>query len=68
MERFPYPAYFSEAVYDVIKNYNLSYVLFWRNAWERESHYYVPFLHHPAAQDFLNFTANPDVLLNGAVK
>jgi mannan endo-1,4-beta-mannosidase len=68
MERFPYPAYFSDAVYNVVKNYKVSYVLFWRNAWERETHYYVPFLNHPAAQDFIDFAAKPDVLLNADLK
>jgi mannan endo-1,4-beta-mannosidase len=68
MERFPYPTYFSEVGYDIINKYKISYILFWRNAWERENHYYVPFLNHPAAQDFIDFTAKPEVLLNNDIQ
>jgi mannan endo-1,4-beta-mannosidase len=68
MERFPYPTYFSDVVYNTIKPYKVSYVLFWRNAWERPTHYYLPYLGHPAVQDFVDFVSQPDILLNEAMK
>jgi mannan endo-1,4-beta-mannosidase len=64
MERFPYLTYFSDAVYNTVKNYKVSYILFWRNAWERPSHYYLPFAGHPAAQDFLDCAGMPEILLS----
>jgi mannan endo-1,4-beta-mannosidase len=64
MDRCPCPAWFSETVYGVIKNRKVSYILFWRNAWDSDTHYHVPYPNHPAARDFIDFAAKPDILLN----
>jgi mannan endo-1,4-beta-mannosidase len=63
MERFPYPAYFTDAVYHSIKDYKVSYVLFWRNAYDRPTHYYVPYPDSPSVEDFRAFVAEPKILM-----
>ncbi|MCD8193241.1 MAG: glycoside hydrolase family 26 protein [Tannerellaceae bacterium] len=69
MESIPYPSYFTEVVYPVISRYPIAWVLFWRNAWEPalSDHYYIPFEGHPAATDFRQFVAQPDILLNADI-
>ena len=52
----------------VIEKYPISYVLVWRNARERENHYYVPYPGHPSAADFVNFYNDPRTLFAGDMK
>ena len=54
--------FFSEQLYPVVAQHKLSYILFWRNAWDRENHYYIPVPGHPAEEDFARFAAQPDIL------
>lgn len=63
-------AYFTETVYPIIKEYPLSWILFWRNAWEgdKPDHYYLPYAGHPAAADFEAFASQPDILMNGDIR
>lgn len=63
MERLPYPAYFTDAVYNTIQEYKISYVLFWRNAHDRPAHYYVPYPGSPGEEDFRAFVAEPKILM-----
>jgi mannan endo-1,4-beta-mannosidase len=63
MERFGYPAYFTDAVYNTIQDYNVSYVLFWRNAPDRPTHYYVAYPGCPNETDFRIFVEKPKILL-----
>jgi mannan endo-1,4-beta-mannosidase len=55
LEGIPIPTYFTEAVFPSLGNHKLSYILFWRNACDRPTHHYVPFVGHPAAADFVEF-------------
>jgi mannan endo-1,4-beta-mannosidase len=68
MERFPDPTYFTDAVYNTIKDYKVSYVLFWRNAHDRPTHYYVPYLDGPGADDFRAFVSEPKILTAKDIK
>ena len=70
MESIPYDTYFTEVVYPVVCQYNVAWVLFWRNAWESDKpqHFYAPFDGHTSAPDFVKFIANPDILMNGDIK
>lgn len=70
MESIPNNTYFSEIVYPIISQYNISWILFWRNAWEAEkpNHYYVPFKEHPAAGDFKKFISQDNILMNNQIK
>lgn len=70
MESIPYPHYFTEAVYPIISQYRISWVLFWRNAWESDKphHHYMPFVGHASAPDFKEFVAKPDILMNEDIR
>lgn len=70
MESIPYPQYFTDAVFPVISQYKIGWVLFWRNAWEADkpNHFYVPFERHSSANDFKEFVAKPDILMNMDIK
>ncbi len=53
--------WFTTAVGDAIDAYQPAYVLFWRNAFDRPNHYYMPFPGHPAEADFKAFVGKPNV-------
>ncbi|MDR2086896.1 MAG: glycoside hydrolase family 26 protein [Dysgonamonadaceae bacterium] len=63
MERIPYPQYFTDAVYNSIKDYQIAYVLFWRNAYNRPSHFYVPYPGGPGEADFRAFSSLPKIIM-----
>lgn len=65
-ESIPDNTYFTEAVYPVISKYRVSWILFWRNAWESDKpdHYYTPYKGHPAENDFKAFTDKENILMN----
>lgn len=69
-ESISMPGYFTKVLYPVIKDYKISYVLFWRNASrsDMKHHFYVPYAGHPEADDFKAFTDYDDILLNRDVK
>lgn len=70
MESIPNTTYFTEVVYPIISKYNISWILFWRNAWEADkpNHYYVPFKGHPAADDLVKFVEKDNILMNQNIK
>ncbi|MDR0541397.1 MAG: glycoside hydrolase family 26 protein [Dysgonamonadaceae bacterium] len=68
MERFPYPTYFTDAVYNTVKDYKISYLLFWRNAYTRPTHYYVPYPEGRGTEDFRTFVAEPKILTADNIK
>jgi len=70
MESVSDKTYFTEMVYPIISQFRISWVLFWRNAWESDKpdHYYVPFKGHPAAEDFKEFVSKPEILMNKDIK
>jgi hypothetical protein len=67
MERISYPGYFTDVVYKSIKDYKVSYVLFWRNAFNRPTHFYVPYPGGPGEDDFRKFATQPRII-NGKLK
>lgn len=70
MESIPYPHYFTEIVYPIISRYKIAWVLFWRNAWEKDKpqHHYLPFKEHPSEEDFIKFVSMPDILMNDDIR
>lgn len=66
MEGILHNTYFTEVLYPLISTYNIAWVLFWRNAWEKDkpNHHYLPYITHPSAPDFKLFTEKPEILLN----
>ncbi|MCD7978501.1 MAG: glycoside hydrolase family 26 protein [Tannerellaceae bacterium] len=61
-EKVEDPTWFTRTLYEAIKPYKISYVLVWRNAYEKPDHYYAPYPGHPSEKDFLRFKASPDIL------
>lgn len=57
------PHWWTEVLYPVIVRYPIEYVLIWRNAWDRPSHYYMPYPGQTTADDFLKFTDKNDIIL-----
>jgi mannan endo-1,4-beta-mannosidase len=54
--------YFTNLVYPAISKYSISYILFWRNAWDNEEHYYIPVPGHPASDNFSEFVNDKKIL------
>jgi mannan endo-1,4-beta-mannosidase len=65
-ESISIPGFFTKVLLPVIKDYKISYVLFWRNAFRSDMrhHFYVPFDGHQEAGDFKAFTDLERILLN----
>lgn len=58
--------YFSRTVASILAPYRVSWILFWRNAWEpdKPGHFYLPYKGHPAEKDFKSFIAADRILMN----
>lgn len=58
-EGIPYPKWWTETLYSAVKDYQLSYVLVWRNhGWQKSTqrfHYYAPYKGQLSATDFKDF-------------
>lgn len=67
-ETIPDSVWWTQTLMPVIEKYPISYVLVWRNARERENHYYAPYPGHPSADDFLNFYNDSCTLFAGDMK
>lgn len=60
-ESVPDSVWFTTVVDPILANQDAAYVLFWRNAFNKPEHFYVPYKGHAAAQDLQNFVAMPHV-------
>lgn len=61
-ESLPVENWFSDIVLPAIENEPISYVLFWRNAWDKENHFYVPYKGHQSEDDFRKFVETPKII------
>lgn len=70
LESIPDSTYFTKTVYPLISQYRIGWILFWRNAWEKDkpNHFYAPFEGHPSANDFREFAAKPNILMNKDIR
>jgi mannan endo-1,4-beta-mannosidase len=64
MEGIKVNDYFTRVLLPIIQPYNISYILFWRNAFNNPGHFYVPYAGHASAADFKRFTENKKILMN----
>ena len=64
LEGIKLPDYFTKVLLPTIQPFKISYLLFWRNAFNRPTHFYVPYPGHASAADFKKFTDLPGILLN----
>ncbi|MCD7898918.1 MAG: glycoside hydrolase family 26 protein [Bacteroides sp.] len=67
-ETIPDPVWWTEVLLPVLKEYPVSYVVVWRNARERENHYYAPYPGQVSAPDFVTFYEDPVTLFAADVK
>jgi len=59
--------FFTTVLLPVIQPYKISYLLFWRNAFNKPTHFYVPYAGHESAADFKKFCDMPGILLNNEI-
>ncbi|MBK1878770.1 glycoside hydrolase family 26 protein [Pelagicoccus mobilis] len=62
LESVPDPEWWTGTLWSSIEMYPLSYVLFWRNAYNQDSHHYMPYPGHKSAEDFKEFAKLPRTL------
>ena len=63
LESLADPHWWSEVLYPAIRGTGISYVLTWRNAHDRPSHFYAPWKGFENADDFRNFSEKQDIKL-----
>lgn len=68
LETIPVPNWWTDVLYPVLDKYPISYVLVWRNAREKENHYYAPYPGQVSAKDFVDFYNLPNTLFVSDVK
>jgi len=61
-EQIPEAKWWTGVIYPVIKDFEVSYALFWRNAANRPNHYYMPYPGQVSEDDFKTFYALPGTL------
>lgn len=47
--------WYTRMLLPLCKQYPIEYVLVWRNAWDIDTHYYLPYRNHPEQSDFIQF-------------
>ncbi len=57
------PAWWTGVLYPAIKEYPISYVLTWRNAWDKPGHFYAPWDGFEGAADFKAFCELDQIVL-----
>lgn len=67
-EQIPDPDWWTTVLLPVIEPYPVTYVMLWRNAYDRPNHYYVPFPGQASEEDFLRFVACPNIWMMKNIK
>lgn len=57
------PTWWTETLYPVISDFAISYVLTWRNAYDKPTHFYAPWKGFEWADDFKQFTEKENIVL-----
>lgn len=68
LEAIPIADWWTNVLFPIVDKYPVSYVLVWRNARERETHYYAPYPGQLSTDDFVEFYENPKTLFSKDVK
>jgi mannan endo-1,4-beta-mannosidase len=61
MEGLPDKSWWTSVLYPAVKDFPIVYVLTWRNAWDRETHFYAPYPGNEG--DFGEFASLPEISL-----
>jgi len=67
-EAIPDPVWWTEVLLPILSDYSVSYVVVWRNARERVTHYYAPYPGQVSAENFIKFYEDPKTLFAADVK
>jgi mannan endo-1,4-beta-mannosidase len=59
LEAIPIANWWTSVLLPIVDKYPISYVMVWRNARERENHYYAPYPGQKSAADFIKFYHYP---------
>jgi mannan endo-1,4-beta-mannosidase len=65
------PNWFTEVILNPIKendNIKIAYVMVWRNAFNRENHFYAPYPGHPSESDFKMFYHDDKVFFESEIQ
>ena len=63
-EAIPDSLWWTGTLLPIVEKYPVSYVLVWRNARERENHYYAPYPGQVSEKDFVKFYNSPRTLFS----
>lgn len=63
LEGIPDPHWWNDVLYPAIQGYPISYVLTWRNAWDRSGHFYGPWKGYAGEEDFKAFAAQESIVM-----
>lgn len=66
-EGIPDAKWWTGTLLPALENYPVAYVLVWRNAREKVTHYYAPYPGQVSAEDFVEFYDNPQTLFSADV-
>lgn len=67
-ETIPDPTWWTQVLLPVVEKYPVSYVLVWRNARERENHFYAPYPGQVSEKDFVKFYESPKTIFANDMK
>ncbi len=63
MGGLPDAKWWTQTLWQAVKNYPISYVLFWRNAHDQPEHFFAPYPGQKSADDFVKFSKYKQTLL-----
>lgn len=66
-EGIPDARWWTGTLLPALEKYPVAYVLVWRNAREKTTHYYAPYPRQTSAEDFVEFYNNPKTLFSADV-
>lgn len=67
-QTLPQPQWFTQTLWPAISRYPISYVLLWRNAWDKPKELYVSYKGHATEPDFKRFADEPRTLFINDIK
>ena len=67
-ETIPDSTWWTQVLLPVVEKYPVSYVLVWRNARERENHFYAPYPGQVSEKDFVKFYESPKTIFANEMK
>ena len=67
-ESMPDPEWWTKTLAPAVRGTGISYLLTWRNAWNRPTHYFSTFAGEHSAPDFVEFYKLPETVFAGDLK